>query len=120
MTYKQLQEYLQDKVFLIGLTFINKEGELIEQYQTHGNVSELTNEGLIRIKRKDNTIFQMPYDKETIKKAEKGEYRLRTTKEIITNPDFIMTWEINTNDNDNLEKTKMYGYIPPNEENGSH
>jgi hypothetical protein len=114
MTYVKLQEYLQGKVFLIGLTFIDKKGELIEQYQTYGTVSELTNEGLIRIKRKDDTIFQMPYDKETINKAENGEYRLRATKEVVIDPDYIMTWEISTNGNDDLEKTKMYGYIPPN------
>jgi hypothetical protein len=115
MTYGQLQEYLKGKVFLIGLTFIDKEGELIEQYQTHGIVSELTNDGLIRIKRKDDTIFQMPYDKETIKKAEKGEYKLRATKEVVIDPDFLMTWEINTNGNDDIEKTKICGYIPPSE-----
>ena len=115
MTYGQLQEYLQGKVFLIGLTFIDKKGELIEQYQTYGTVLELTNEGLIRIKRKDETIFQMPYDKETINKAENGEYRLRATKEVVINPDYIMTWEISTNGNEDLESTKMYGYIPPNE-----
>ena len=115
MTYEQLQEFLRGKVFLIGLTFIDNEGELIEQYQTHGIVSELTDDGLIRIKRKDNSIFQMPYDKDTINKADKGEYRLRATKEVVIDPDFLMTWEISTSGNDDLEKTKMYGYIPPNE-----
>lgn len=115
MTYEQLQEFLKGKVFLIGLTFIDNEGEFIEQYQTHGIVSELTDNGLIRIKRKDNSIFQMPYDKDTINKAEKGEYRLRATKEIVIDPDFLMTWEISTNGNDDLEQMKMYGYIPPNE-----
>ena len=115
MTYEQLQEYLKGKVFLIGLTFIDKEDEFIEQYQTHGIVSELTDDGLIRIKRKDNSIFQMPYDKDTINKADKGEYRLRATKEVVVDPDFLMTWEISTNGNYDLEKTKIYGYIPPNE-----
>jgi hypothetical protein len=113
MTFKQLQKYLQGKVFLIGLTFIDKEGELIEQYQTHGIVSELTNNGLIKIERKDNSIFQMPYDKDTIKKAEKGEYKLRATKEVINDPDFIMTWEITTGKKDNIEKAKIHGFIPP-------
>jgi hypothetical protein len=115
MTYEQLQEFLQGKVFLIGLTFIDNEGELIEQYQTYGIVSELTDDGLISIKRKDNSIFQMPYDKDTINKADKGEYKLRATKEVVIDPDYIMTWEISTNGNDNLEKIKMYGYQPPNE-----
>lgn len=57
----------------------------------------------------------MPYDKNTIKKADKGEYRLRATKEVVICPDFLMTWKISTNGNDDLDKTKMYGYIPPNE-----
>jgi len=114
MTYEQLQDFLQGKVFLIGLTFIDNEGKLIEQYQTHGIVSKLTDDGLIRIKRKDNSIFQMIYDKDTINKADKGEYRLRATKEVVIDPHYIMTWEIRTNGIDNLEKTKMYGYLPPN------
>lgn len=115
MTYKQLQEFLLGKVFLIGLTIIDNEGELIEHYQTHGIVSELTDDGLIRIKRKDNSIFQMPYDKDTINKADKGEYRLSATKEVVIDPDFLMTWEISTNGTNDLDKIKMYGYIPPKE-----
>jgi len=112
MTWERLQEYLKGKIFLIGLTFVDKKGDLIEQYQTNGIVSELTNDGLFKIKRKDGSIFQMPYDKDTIKKADKGEYRERATGEIIKDPDFIMTWEITTTANDNLEMTKRNGYIP--------
>ena len=112
MTWEQLQEYLKGKTFLIGLTFIDKKGVLIEQYQTHGTVSELTNNGLFRIKRKDGSIFQIPYDSETIQKAEKGEYRERATGEIITDPDFIMRWEITTNEHSNLDEIKAHGYIP--------
>ena len=74
-----------------------------------------TDNGLIRIIRKDNSIFQIPYGKDTIYKADKGEYRLRATKEVVIDPDFLMTWEISTNGNDDLEEMKMYGYIPPNE-----
>ncbi len=112
MTWEQLQEYLKGKTFLIGLTFIDKNGDLIEQYQTHGTVSELTNDGLFKIKRNDGSIFQMPYDKDTIKKADKGEYRERATGEIVKDPDFIMTWEITTTADGNLEETKRHGYIP--------
>jgi hypothetical protein len=112
MNWEQLQEYLKGKTFLIGLTFVNKNGVLIEQYQTHGTVVELTNHGLFKIKRKDDSIFQMPYDRDTIKKADKGEYREKATGEIVKDPDFIMTWEITTLDKDNLEDTKRNGYIP--------
>ena len=59
---RTLQEFLQGKVFLIGLTFIDNKGDLIEQYQTHGIVSELTDDGLIRIKRKDNVTPALDFD----------------------------------------------------------
>ena len=112
MTWEQLQVYLNGKIFLIGLTFIDRDGKLIEQYQTHGVVTELTDDGLFKIKRKDSSIFQMPYDPDTISKAGKGEYREKGTGEIVKDPDFIMTWEITTIDGDNLENTKQNGYIP--------
>jgi len=112
MTWEQLREYLKGKTFLIGLTFLNKNGDLIEQFQTHGTVSELTDDGLLRIKRNDGSIFQMPYNKDTIQQADKGEYRERTTGDIVKDPNFIMTWEITTTNDDNLEETKKHGYIP--------
>ena len=112
MTWEQLQAYLKDKMFLIGLTFIDQSGQLIEQYQTHGTVLELTDDGLFKIERKGNSIFQIPYDKDSIKKADKGEYREKGTGTIVKDPDFIMTWEITTFENDNLEDIKKHGYIP--------
>jgi len=112
MTWKELQQYLNGKVFLIGLTLVDKNGDLVEQYQTHGTVNELTDDGLIRINKEDGSIFQMPYDKETITKADKGEYRERSTGQIIKDPDYIMTWEIMINENDNTNKIKEVGYIP--------
>ncbi len=44
MNWEQLKEHLKGKTFLIGLSFVDKNGELIEQYQTHGKVVELTND----------------------------------------------------------------------------
>lgn len=112
MTWEELQAYLKGKSFLIGLTFIGEDEEEIEQYQTNGTVKELTDDGLLRIMRSDGSIFQMPYDKDTIRNAEKGEYRERATGQIIKDPDFIMTWEIVIIENDNLEEIKKHGYLP--------
>lgn len=113
MTWAQLQEYIKDKVFLIGLTFVDKDGEQIEQYQTYGVVSELTNDGLLHVRRKDDSVFRMPYDKETIRKADKGEYREKATGEIVKDPDFIMTWEIIIpNESYDLADIKTHGYNP--------
>ncbi len=111
MTWDELKEYLKEKVFLIGLSFVDKNGNLVDQYQTHGTIIELTDDGLFKIKREDNSIFQMPYDKNTIKKADKGEYREKSTGQIIINPDYIMTWEITLNESYDTSEIKKVGFI---------
>ena len=112
MTWKKFKEQLKNKVFLIGLTFLNEKGELIEQYQTHGIIVELTDDGIFKIKKDDESIFQMPYDSDTIEVAKEGEYRERSTGIVIKNPDYIMSWEITLKENEDLEEIKKYGFMP--------
>src|SRR5580765_6390932 len=111
MTWEELQMFLKGKVFLIGLTFIDKDEKLIEQYQTSGIVEELTDFGLFKFKRTDGSIFQLPYDKETIKQAAKGEYKEKATGNIITDPDYITTWEIVVNNREEILEHKQKGFI---------
>jgi hypothetical protein len=120
MTWSELRNHLKGKTFLIGLTFTDREGKIIEQYQTHGTVSKLTVDGFFKIIREDKSVFTIPYDKETIKAAKEGEYREKNTGEIIKNPDYIMTWEIKTTQNDNLEDIKKRGYTPIPGYRGTH
>ncbi len=50
----------------------------------------------------------MPYDPESITATDKELYRAKVTREIIKDdPDFLMTWEIVTWKNDNLEDVKL-------------
>lgn len=112
MNWSELRNHLKGKVFLIGLTFTDQEGEIIEQYQTHGTVAKLTVDGFFKIIREDNSVFTIPYDRETIKAAKEGEYREKNTGQIIRNPDFIMTWEIKTTRDDDFEDIKKRGYTP--------
>ena len=114
MTWEELKENLKQKVFLIGLTFMDKNEKLIEQYQTHGTVIDLTDYGLFKIEREDGSIFQMPYDNDTIKKADKGEYRENATGIIIEDPDYIMTWEITINDKSDINEIKEIGFVSTN------
>lgn len=112
MTWRQLRNYLKGKVVLVGLTFIDQEGKVIERYQTHGTIAKLTIDGFFKIIRDDNSIFRIPYLKETIKKAKEGKYREVSTGETIENPDLIMTWKVKTSDHTDLEEIKRYGYMP--------
>ncbi|MDF3027556.1 MAG: hypothetical protein K0S23_1863 [Fluviicola sp.] len=120
MNWSELRNHLKGKVFLVGLTFTDQEGEIIEQYQTHGTVAKLTVDGFFKIIREDKSVFTIPYDKDTIKKAKEGEYREKMTGEIIKNPDYIMTWEIKTTRNDDFEDIKKRGYTPIPGYRGNH
>jgi hypothetical protein len=112
MTWEEFQKFIKGKVFLIGLTFVDSDEQLIEQYQTSGTVEKLDDSGIFKFRRLDGSIFQLPYDQETINEAYEGEYRERETGNIITNPDFITTWKIVVNNADNLEEMKLNGYNP--------
>jgi hypothetical protein len=112
MNWEDFRNEITGKVILIGLNFLNDNEELVEQYQTHGILIELTDTGLLLIKRRDGSIFQIPYDSESIAKAEEGEYKENSTGIIISNPDYITTWEIIIDGDTDLERIKAKGYEP--------
>ena len=82
------------KVLLVGITYYTHDNVFIEQKQFHGTVTE-ANEKLIRIQRKDGTDFTLPPDLSATKRARQGEYKLRSTGEVVVNPDFLATWNLN-------------------------
>jgi hypothetical protein len=67
---------------------------------------------LLIFKRADDSLFQLPFDEESIRETPEGEYREKSTGNIIINPDYLTTWEIKVNSTDNLDEMKQYGYIP--------
>lgn len=79
------------KVLLIGLTYYTHDKVFIEQRQYWGTVIE-SNKNRICVKQKNGEIFKLPPDLRSTKSAPPGEYRLRSTGEIVINPDFLTTW----------------------------
>jgi len=82
------------KTILIGLTYYTANDEFIEQKQYWGRVVE-SNENRILVKLSDGEIFGLPPDLSSTQVAAPGEYRLRSTGEIVVNPDYLTTWNIN-------------------------
>ena len=82
------------KTILVGLTYYTKENEFIEKKQFWGTVTE-SNEKHICFRQKDGSIFSLPPDLRSTKRAPKGEYRLRSTGEIVIDPDFTSVWIVN-------------------------
>lgn len=81
------------KLLLVGITYYTNNNEFIEQKQFFGTVTE-ANESIIRIKQQDGTEFTLPPDLSSTKRARPGEYKLRSTGEIVTDPDFLATWNL--------------------------
>jgi hypothetical protein len=110
MTWDELKVYLKGKVFLIGLTFVDKDGHIVEEYQTSGTVTELSDEAVIVFLRPDKSIFQISYESEHIVRAAPGKYKETETGTIIIDPDFTASFRIATDNISQIKKIKENGY----------
>ena len=86
-------EQIIDKVILIGLTYYTADGVLMERKQYWGTVVEANEKG-IAVRLNNGEILSLPPNLSSTKKAPPGEYRLRTTGELIVDPDYLSTWNI--------------------------
>lgn len=86
-------EELVGKLLLVGITYYTKDNKFIEQKQFYGRVIE-ANTAYIRVRGADGLDFTLPPDLRSTKRARPGEYRLRTTGEVVLNPDFLATWNL--------------------------
>ena len=85
---------LVGKTLLIGLTYYTADNEFVEQKQLWGTVIE-SNENQILLELSNGESFELPPDLSSTKIAPPGEYHLRSTGEVVVNPDYLMTWNIN-------------------------
>jgi hypothetical protein len=78
---------------LVGLTYLRPDGGIARRFEFHGTV-ERVGEGVVEVRRADNgEIFTLPAGSEAYEPAPPGEYRLKTTGEVVVDPDFtcVMT-----------------------------
>ncbi|MDO4816612.1 MAG: hypothetical protein Q4A83_08465 [Bacillota bacterium] len=98
LTYRDLI----GKTILIGITYCITDDEVIDQKQFWGTVIE-ANETVINVKQENGTVISLPPDLRSTKPAQKGEYRLQSTGEVITDPDFTSVWVIKINPDEILK-----------------
>ena len=79
------------KVILVGITYYTHNRQLIEQKQYHGCVIRADEKSIV-IRKPDGKLKSIPPDLRSTKPAPPGEYRLRSTGEIVTDPDYLSTW----------------------------
>ncbi|MGN0162523.1 MAG: hypothetical protein ACI4EA_02925 [Candidatus Ornithomonoglobus sp.] len=92
ITYRKLR----GKRILVGLTYTSVSGTSCKTEQFCGVIEEADKNG-ITVRKQDGGLFELPPDLRALKRAQPGEYMLKTTKEVVINPDFLTTWTIALN-----------------------
>ena len=82
---------------LVGITYLDSDGEFESQVEFHGTVLSASAEEGIFLKLKgdrDGEEFNLPPDTSCIWKADPGIYHLHSNDEKVENPDYLCTWEV--------------------------
>ncbi len=77
---------------LVGITYLDLDGQLVSQVQFAGIVTAV--DPLVTIDRGIHGQFTLPPDPDAYDPGVAGEYRLRETGEVVVDPDFITTWTV--------------------------
>lgn len=90
-----LAEYYTGKHILVGLTYKDSAGRVTEQLQFDGHIARINEqEGIVIFRRDTGREFTLPAELASLRPAAPGEYRLRSTGEVVRDPDVLATWTI--------------------------
>ena len=83
------------KHLLIGMTYLDHDESFLEQKQFYGVIVRVNeSEGIVVRLQNSEEEFKLPPDLNSLQEAAKGEYRLRSTGEVIVDPDLLATWTL--------------------------
>jgi len=88
---------LPGKVLLVGISYVAEDGSLIEQQQFFGEVESVQqNRGIVVLLRgrRAGERYNLPPDTRFINAASPGEYKLRSTGEVVVDPDYTVTFSL--------------------------
>ena len=79
------------KRLLVGITYETEDGEFLTREQFHGVIVAADKSGVIVERSDTNERVSLPPQ---LEKAQPGEYRLKSTGELVVDPDFVATWRL--------------------------
>jgi hypothetical protein len=85
------------KLVLVGLTHCNSDGSVDRQEQLFGIVQSAHKSAGVLLNLKGTRAgcrYNLPPDLRSYFKASPGNYRLRSTNEVVTDPDFTVTFSV--------------------------
>ncbi len=96
---------LSGKLILIGLTFKGPDGEPERLEQFFGRVTKAQKGVAIAFLlegSRQGESFSLPPDTRSFRRAAPGEYRLRATGEVVSNPDYTVTFSVQSDGDDHV------------------
>lgn len=82
------------KTILVGLTYLDSMGNVIERRQMRGEVIRVNPKEGVVLRLDDGAEYALPPDFRPIREAKPGEYRLRSTGEVVLDPDYVATYTV--------------------------
>jgi hypothetical protein len=84
------------KYILIGVTYLDHQGQLLEQIQMHGTIESASPDGIAVALGglRSGESWVMPPALDSISPAGPGVYNLRSTGESVEDPDLLATWSV--------------------------
>jgi hypothetical protein len=80
------------KTIIVGISYRDHAQEVSRQHQFHGEIVRVNlREGVV-VRLASGEERRLPPDPRTFRPAPPGEYRFRSTGEVIVNPDLMTTW----------------------------
>ena len=92
-----LASALPDKVLLVGIAYVAEDGSLIEQQEFFGQVQSVHSRDGIRLSllgRRAGERYNLPPDTRSVHAADPGKYRLRSTGELVVDPDYTVAFSL--------------------------
>lgn len=103
-------ENLIDKILLIGITVLDEKDEIISQVQVYGPIIRVTDDLIVIRRNETQAEFTIPAYLDNVKEAKPHEYKLRTTGEIVTNPDYLSSWTVHFDSEEQVEEYAKVGF----------
>ena len=88
---------LVGKYVLVGVTYLDQQDKFIEQKQVHGRIMSAHEKQGFAVElegKRKGEIFWLPPDLRPFQEAKPGEYKLRSTGEVVVDPDLLATWTV--------------------------
>lgn len=84
-------DYL-NRVVLVGASWVNEKDQVVRQREFYGTIESVDSGRGIDLRLPDGELFTLPPYTAALLPADPGEYTLRSTREVIQNPDYLVVW----------------------------